>query len=124
MKPSENSNLYFFAVWYFVFCLLMLSLTSCSKITDDAYSASPARIEIHVQSIDARALIVADGVTFKTDGTGSHRVDVFIVESLDTLKVHKLSGEKITVAVHDYIRGAIYNIGEVEGSEGFRFGKG
>lgn len=92
----------------------ILLLCSCSKIEElspvPTYDSN--KFQVHIQSIRAASVVTINGKSHIIDNMDKHFVDVFEVDTLHTLSITKLSGHKVTAAIH--YKNTIRNIGEIK----------
>lgn len=98
---------------------LLLLLFGCEKVLPSPEFTHPNHVEIHVQVIDALVVLDVDGEEVIIDGRGAHLVKAFRYSEALRLRVVYVYGKKATIAIHDYIRGKLYEPGEIKGGESF-----
>lgn len=98
--------------------IVILLFTSCEKL--DILSEEPKvdernEVQLHIQLIEASAIISIDDSIYTINSEREHSVKVFVKPSMKNISIVKISyGGKITVAIHDYTKRAIYNLGEIK----------
>lgn len=98
----------------------LLLFCSCNKIEELTPSASENdKSQLHIQSINATVYLVINGKDTVLYNKGKHIVQAFEVDTLKSVGIMKLYGEKVTASVKH--NGASYNIEEVDNYKSYKF---
>lgn len=98
--------------------IVILFFTSCEKL--DIIPEQPKvdernEVQLHVQLIEASAIIRIDDSVYTVSSDREHSLRVYPRTSMKYVSITKISyGGKVTAAIHDYTKRVIYNLGEIK----------
>lgn len=101
-----------------ILLIIVLFFTSCEKLDillEEPKISERKEVQLHVQLIEASAIIRIDDKVYTVNSDKGHNLEVYVSPSMKSISIIKISyGGKITAAIHDYNKRAIYNLGEIK----------
>lgn len=98
----------------------LLFLCSCNKLEE--LTPEPSinhKSQVHIQSINAAVMLTINGIDTILYNNNKHIVQSFEVDTLKSVTILKLYGEKVTASIKH--QGASYNIGEITYFKSYKF---
>lgn len=97
----------------------ILLFCSCNKMEELTQAPVNNKSQVHIQSINATVYLVINGKDTVLYNNSKHIVQAFEVDTLKSVGIMKIYGEKVTVSAKH--NGASYNIGKVDNYKLYKF---